>query len=128
MNSDTVSYVVGGAILFGFVVWIYFVYRRHRDRTELLMMELLNQYFKGDISLDLLVDRARDIASHYFLQSAEFHSLAIAAFQRAVDGKTLNQSLSKDDERILFRLLATLKNKFGLTDLYKVEVWRPGSV
>ena len=128
MNSETISYAVGAVAFFGVILLIYSVYRSHRSRIELLITELLNQYFEGKISLDQLADHRRIIASRHFTQSAEFYSLAIDAFQRAVDAKIVDESLSKEDETKLLRSLAALKNEFGLTDLYKVEKQRPGHV
>ena len=61
-----------------------------------------------------------------FIQSTEFYSLVIAAFQRAVDANLEHRPHSRDDERKLLSLLAALKNEFGLTDRYQIEAWRAG--
>jgi hypothetical protein len=89
-------------------------------------MELLKRYFHGDMPADQLGQRTREITHHHFIQGAEFHSLAIEAFQGAVDQNFAHQSHSKAGERKLLGLLAALKNEFGLTDLYQIEGWRAG--
>jgi uncharacterized membrane protein len=127
MDSWTFSSIVWGTVLFGLLLFIYFArYRRRRRTQRLLIMELLKRYFEGDISADQLGQRTREITNHHFIQSAEFHSLAIAGFQRAVDVKLANQSHSKEEESKLLSLLAALKNEFGLTDRYQIEAWRSG--
>ena len=50
-----------------------------------MLMDLLKGYFKGDVPADQLGRRAREIVSRHFTRSDEFYSLAVAAFQRAVD-------------------------------------------
>ena len=72
MNSETISYAVGAVAFFGVILLIYSVYRSHRSRIELLITELLNQYFEGKISLDQLADHRRIIASRHFTQSGNF--------------------------------------------------------
>jgi len=127
MDSDTIIWIVWGAVLVGILISIYFTYRRRRLHTKRqLMMELLKGYFQGDMPADQLGQRTREIADHHFMQSAEFYSLAIAVFQGAVDAKLEYQAHSKEDERKLLSLLAALKKEFGLTDLYQIEAWRAG--
>ena len=118
---------IAGAILIAVLLVLLAIclaYQRRRVRTLLLMMELLKGYFRGDIPTDQLGQRTRDIASRHFLRSAEFYSLAIAAFQSAVDTKLAHQSHSieeVEEESKLLRLLARLKREFGLTDRYQIE-------
>jgi hypothetical protein len=73
--------------------------------------------------VDQLGQCARKIASRHLTGTSEFYSLAIAAFQSAVDAK-LAHLHSEEDERKLLSLLAALKNEFGLTDRYQIEGWR----
>jgi hypothetical protein len=117
---------IGGVILIAIFLSIYLAYRRRRVRTKRLMTELLSRYFRGDIPADQVGERTREITSRHFTRSAEFYSLAIAAFQTAADAKLANQAHSKEDEDKLLRLLAALKGEFGLTDRYRIEAWRPG--
>jgi hypothetical protein len=86
-------------------------------------MELLKQYFRGDILADQLAQHTREMTSRYFIQT-EFQSLAVAAFQHAVDAA--HQLQVKEDDRKLLGLLADLKRKFGLTDLYQIETLNAG--
>jgi len=127
MDGDTIIGIVWGVLLVGILISIYFAYRRRRRRTKrVLIMDLLKQYFEGGMPTKQLGQRTREIASHRFTQSAEFFSLAIAAFQGAVDAKREHQPHSEEDERKLLSLLAAVKKEFGLTDLYQIEAWRPG--
>ena len=87
-------------------------------------MELLKGYFHGDMPADQVGRQARELASPHFLNSAEFYSLAVAAFQSVADAKLTFQPNSKEDESKLVRMLAALKSEFGLTDRYKIEGWR----
>ncbi len=117
---------IAGVILIAIFLSLYLVYRRRRIRMKRLMVELLKGYFDGYMPADQVGQRTREIASRHFLRSAEFYSLAIAAFQSAADATLTHQALSKEDESKLLRLLAALKREFGLTDRYQIEGWRPG--
>ncbi len=125
MDSDTILSIVQGAFLAGILIFIYVAHRRRRFHTKrLLMMELLKRYFQGDMPAGQLGQRAREIAHRHFMRSAEFYSMAVAAFQGAVDARLAYRAHSKEDERKLLGLLAGLKKEFGLTDLYHIEAWR----
>ena len=127
MDSDTIALIVAGAVLAGVLVSICFAYWRRRvRRNRLTMTEHFKRYFQGDLQVDQLGRRIREIASRHFLRSAEFYSLAIAAFQRAVDAKLAHAADAKEAERKLLSLLAAVKREFGLTDRYQIEAWRPG--
>jgi len=127
MDIETFSSIVWTAALVGAVIWIYLARRHRRLRIKrLLILELLKGYFQGEMPADQLGQRTREITGRGFVQSAEFHSLAVAAFQRAIDAKRADQSHSREDERKLLGLFAALKNEFGLTELFQVEAWRAG--
>jgi hypothetical protein len=127
MVSDTIIDIVWGALLVTILVSIYVAYQRRRLRTKrLTMMELLKEYFQGDIPADQLGQRIRAMVGRHFIHGVEFYSLAISAFQGGVDAKLAHQAHSKEDERKLLSLLAALKKEFGLTDRYLSEAWRPG--
>ena len=127
MDIETFSSIVWAVALVGAVVSIYLARRHRRLRIKrLLILELLKGYFQGEMPADQLGQRTREITGRGFMQSAEFHSLAVAAFQRAIDAKVADKSHSGEDERKLLGLFATLKNEFGLTDLFQVEPWRAG--
>jgi len=122
MDSNTFSGIVWGVAVAGIFVWAVFAYYRRLRRTERLQIaELLKQYFQRSISIDELDRRIRRIAGSHFMQGAAFYSLAFAAFQHAVDAK-----LEPTDEGKLLVMFAALRNKFGLTERYKIEGWRAG--
>ena len=127
MDIETFGSIVWTAALVGAVISIYLARRHRRLRIKrLLILELLKDYFQGEISADQLGQRTREITGRGFTQSTEFHSLAVAAFQRAIDAKLADQSHSWEDKRKLLGLFAALKNEFGLTELFQVEAWRAG--
>ena len=127
MDHDTIIYIVWGACLIGILLWICFVYLSRRNRAKrLLLMDLFNGYFRGNVTADQLGQRVREIASRHFTGSPEFYAIAIAAFQNATDATLTNQPHSAADERKLLSLLAALKTEFGLTDRYQIEAWRAG--
>ena len=128
MYIETFSSIVWTAALVGAVISIYLA-RRHRQlrMKRLQILELLKGYFQGDMPADQLGQRTREITGRGFMHSTEFYSLAVAAFQRAMDAKLADQSHSWEDKRKLLGLFAALKNKFGLTDLFLVEAWRAGA-
>ena len=127
MDGDTIMYIVWGVVLLGILISIFIAYWSRRLRAKRLqLMDLFNGYFRGDVSADQLGVRAGQIASRHFMGSAEFYSLAIAAFQSAVDAKLAHQPHSEERQQKLLRMLAALKNEFGLTDRYQIEGWRTG--
>ena len=78
--------------------------------------QLFNVYAQNNISADRLAGSAREIADRLSLSSAGLHFLIKGRFQSLVD-KTVEQLVSsRDDEKNLFDLLATLKKEFTLTD------------
>jgi predicted urease superfamily metal-dependent hydrolase len=88
-------------------------------------MDLLRDYFKGEMPAQQLERRTRDIASQHFTASNEFYALVVSAFQNAADAALAGQAHTKQSERKLLNAMATLKQEFGLTDRYQVEAWRP---
>ena len=127
MDGDIIMYIVWGVALLGILISIFLAYWSRRLRAKRLqLMDLFNGYFRGDVPADQLGQRTRQIASRHFMGGAEFYSLAIAAFQGAVDAKLAHQPHSEERQKKLLRLLAALKNEFGLTDRYLIEGWRTG--
>ena len=129
--SDTTIGVAGAAVAAA-VIFIWLASQRRRNRTRRLVNGLLGEYFNSDMPPDQLGKRSRDIASRHFLLSAEFYSLAIAAYHSAFDANFTKRAGSEDsklarleDENKLLRRLAALKTEFGLTDRYRLEE-RPG--
>jgi hypothetical protein len=127
MKIDTITIIASGALLAAALVILYagHVRRRHQVR-RLLVMDLLRNYFKGDMPAPQLRQRTREIASRHFTGSDEFYALAVSAFQTATDAALAPQARTKQSERKLLNAMANLKQEFGLTDRYQVEGWRPG--
>jgi hypothetical protein len=127
MDGDTIMYIVWGLVLLGILIWFVLAYWNRRLHIKrLLLMDLFTDYFRGDVPADQLGQRTRQITSRHFMGSAEFYSLAIAAFQGAVDAMRGPQPHTEEQQKNLLRLLAALKNEFGLTDRYLTEGWRAG--
>jgi hypothetical protein len=126
MDSDTFSGIVWAVCLIVIVVGVLLARHRRVRRSERLRTgELLNRYFGGDMSIDELDRRIRRVAGRHFLQGAEFYSVAVAAFQGAVDGMPAHKQRTQDENKLMI-LFAALRNKFGMTERYKIEDWRPG--
>jgi hypothetical protein len=127
MEGDSILYIVWGVLLLGILVSIVAAYWSRRLRARRLqLMDLFNGYFRGDVPADQLGQRAHRIASRRFMGSDESFSLAVAAFQGAVDDRLARQPHSEERQQKLLRMLAALKNEFGLTDRYLIEGWRTG--
>jgi len=127
MDTDTIPLIVSAVVLAAVLVGVYVAHRRRQHHFKRqLMMELFKSYFNGDVPADQLGRRTQQIVSQHFVQSPEFYSLAVAAFQGAMDAKLTRRPFAEEDERKLFGLMATLKNVFGIPDLYRIEAWRPG--
>jgi hypothetical protein len=127
MDGDTIIYIVWGVLLLGILISILVAYRSRRLRAKrLLLMELFDRYFRGDMSADQIGQRARQSVGRHFTGGAEFFALVTAAFQNAVDASLSQEPHSEARQKKLLGLLAALKNEFGLTDRYQVEGWRAG--
>jgi hypothetical protein len=127
MDGYAISGIIWAVCLLGIVAALGITYRRRQFRTKLFSLtELLKNYFQGGIPAHQLGGRTREIVGDHFIGSSQFHALAIAAFQSAVDVKLADTSHAEDHERKLLNLLASLKNEFGLPDRYLIEGWRTG--
>ena len=108
-------------------VAIVFVVNRYRQlRARGPMMELLNAYFRGEASLDQVARRAREMAPRHFTSGPEFQSLAVAAFQHAASERLMGKPHTMKDEAELLKMLAAVRNEFGLPERYRIEGWRAG--
>jgi hypothetical protein len=126
MKIDTMTLITSGALLAAALIILFVGHLRRRHHLErLLVVDLLKSYFKGEVPANQLGQRTREIVSRHFTRSDEFYSLAVAAFQTAVDATLTQQTHTEQGERTLLSAMATLKHEFGLTDLYQVEAWRP---
>jgi hypothetical protein len=118
---------VGAAALIAALLVAAYVIRWLRLRgTKQRMGEFLASYFNGDLPLDQLAGRAREIASRRFMGSPACQALVQAAFQRAAEAKLAGRAHSLEIERQLLTALAKVKGEFGLPDRYRSEGWRAG--
>ncbi len=108
------------------VIIVYFVNCRRQLRVRHEMRSLLDEYFEEKIAVERLGRQARELAGRRFTAGNEFFSEAVSAFQRAADEKIAAPTYTIQDENKLLRMLAALKNEFGLTDRYRIEAWRSG--
>jgi hypothetical protein len=90
------------------------------------MGEFLASYFNGDLPLDQLAARAREIAGRRFMGSPACQALVQAAFQRSAEAKLAGRAHSLEIERQLLTALADVKFEFGLPERYRSEGWRAG--
>jgi hypothetical protein len=90
------------------------------------MGEVLAGYFNGDLPLDQLAGRTREIASRSFIASPECQALVQAAFQRATEAKLVGKAHSLEVEKRLLTALAAVRAEFGLPERYRNEGWRAG--
>src|SRR5208282_3874034 len=98
---------VGVAVLVAVLLVVAYLIRWLRLReTKRRMGEFLAGYFNGDLPLDQLGRRAREVASGSFMGSPECHALEI--------------------EKQRLTALADVKSEFGLPDRYQNEGWKAG--
>src|SRR5271166_4003825 len=116
--------VIVVAALAAAIVLLVNRYRQLRARGP--MMELLNAYFRGEASLDQVARRAREMAPRHFTSGPEFQSLAVAAFQHAASERLMGKPHTMKDEAELLKMLAAVRNEFGLPERYRIEGWRAG--
>jgi hypothetical protein len=124
MDRVTVVIIVLAVLAVGGAA-VYFRWNRRR-RTKRLTMELLNGYFQGDIDARQFPRRMRESGDYGFTGAADFYALVTGAFQRAANAQLAHRPYTVEDQNKLLRSLATLKEEFGLPDLYRIEAWRPG--
>jgi len=126
-QMDETAIKVGATALMAALLVIAYVVRKVRLReTSRRMGEALRGYFNGDVPLDGLVRRAREVASLSFIGGQECQALVQAAFQRAADAKLAGKAYSLDAEKKLLTALAAVRSEFGLPERYKNEGWRAG--
>jgi len=109
-----------------FLIAAYVVRRLSVRKAERRMSEIVTAYFNGDLPLDELARRSRELASWSFIGGPQCQALVQAAFQRAAETKLAGAAASLDVEKKLMNALADLKSEFGLPERYKSEGWRAG--
>jgi hypothetical protein len=126
MDERTVTNVGVVALIAALLVVGYLIRWLRLRQTKRRMGEFLARYFDGDLPLDQLAQRAREIASWRFMGSSECQALVQAAFQRSTKAKLAVEAYSLETERKLLTALANVKSEFGLPDRYRNEGWRAG--
>jgi hypothetical protein len=116
--------LISGIVLVAIAAILLFQ-RARRLRAGRELVGVLDDYFKSGSSVESLGQRARELAGGGYLHSSDFFALAVTAYQHAV-AELSTRPHSPEDERRLMGLLARIKIKFGLADLYQVEGWRAG--
>jgi len=118
---------VGVAVLVAVLLVVAYLIRWLRLReTKRRMGEFLAGYFNGDLPLDQLGRRAREVASGSFMGSPECQALVQSAFQRSAEAKLAGKAHSLEIEKQLLTALADVKSEFGLPDRYQNEGWKAG--
>jgi len=120
MDRLLVLQVVCAALVVG-----YFVLRYRRERFRRAMRVALAEYFAGRTEVGELGRRARETVGRSFLGGNACFAESISADQRAVDAARAGKRPAGDEAKLV-RLLAALKNEFGLTERYQIEGWRAG--
>ncbi len=125
--DEATAIKIGVAALIAALLIVVYVVRGLRLRaTNRRMGEFLAGYFNGDLPLDQLASRAREVASRRFMGSPECQALVQSAFQRAAEAKLAGKSHSLEVEKRLLTALADLRSEFGLPERYKNEGWKAG--
>lgn len=125
--DERIAINVGAAALIAAVVVIAYLVRWARLRqAQRRMAEIVAGYFNGDVPLDQLIGRARQVASRSFIGSSECQAIVQAAFHRAAEVKLAGAAYSLEAEKKLLNALADVRTEFGLPERYLNEGWRAG--
>jgi len=125
--DERTAVTVGAAALIAALAIVAYVVRRVRLReTKRRIGEFLSGYFNGDLPLDQLARRAREVASRGFMGSPECQAFVQSAFQRAAEAKLAGKAHSLDAEKKLLTALAAVRSEFGLPERYRNEGWKAG--
>lgn len=108
------------------LVAAYIISRLKLRQTKQRMEQFLAEYFNGDLPLDQLARRAREVASPSFIGSRDCQALVQAAFQRSAEAKLVGKAYSLEIEKQLLAALADVRSEFGLPERYRSEGWRAG--
>jgi hypothetical protein len=126
MNERIAIYLGAAALIAALLIVAYVIRAVRRRQTKRRIGEFLAGYFDGDIPLDELARRAREVASRSFLGGPECQALVHVGFQRAAEAKLVGKSRSLEIEKKLLAALADLRSEFGLPERYKNEGWKAG--
>ncbi len=126
MDERTAINVGVAALVAASVIAAYVVRRVRVRETKRRMGEFLAGYFNGDLSLDQLARRAREVSSRRFIGSAECQAVVQTAFQRAAEARLVGKAHTQEVEKKLLTALSAVRSEFGLPEQYKNEGWRAG--
>ncbi len=126
MDESTAINVGVATLVAALLIAAYIVRGRRLRETKRRMGELVADYFNGDLPLDQLARRAREVASRSFIGSPECQALVQGAFQRAAEAKLVGKTPSLDAEKKLLTALAAVRAEFGLPERYQNEGWKAG--
>jgi hypothetical protein len=126
MDERTLINIGAAALIAALLIAAYLVRTLRLRETKRRMGEVLAGYFNGDLPLDQLAGRTREIASRSFIGSPECQALVQAAFQRAAEAKLVGKAHSLEVEKRLLTALAAVRAEFGLPERYRNEGWRAG--
>ncbi len=126
MDERTAINVGAAALVAVLLVAAYVIQWLRLRQAKRRMAECLAGYFNGELPLDQLARRAREIASRRFAASPECQALVQAAFQRSAEAKLAGKAHSLEAEKKLLTALAEVKSEFGLPDRYQNEGWKAG--
>ncbi len=125
MDESTAINVSVATLVAALLIAAYIVRGRRLREMKRRMGELVADYFNGDLPLDQLARRAREVASRNFIGSPECQALVQGAFQRAAEAK-LGEAPSLEAEKKLLTALAAARAEFGLPERYQNEGWKAG--
>jgi hypothetical protein len=114
------------ALVAALLIAAYIIHWLRLRQTKQRMEQFLAEYFNGDLPLDQLARRAREVASRSFIGSRDCQALVQAAFQRSAEAKLVGEAYSLEIEKRLLAALADVRSEFGLPERYRSEGWRAG--
>jgi hypothetical protein len=126
MDQGTAINVGAAALIAALLVAAYIIRWLRLRETKRRMGEFLTGYFNGDLPLDQLTRRTREVASRSFTGSRDCQALVQAAFQRSAEAKLAGKAYSLEIEKQLLAALADVRSEFGLPERYRSEGWRAG--
>jgi hypothetical protein len=126
MDERTAISIGVAVVIAAALILAYFIRGIRLRQAMRRIGEFLPGYFNGEVPLDQLAVRAREVASRRFLGSPECQALVQAAFQRAAEAKLGGKAYSLEAERKLLTALADVRSEFGLPERYQTEGWKAG--
>jgi len=114
------------ALVAALLIAAYIIHWLRLRQTKQRIEQFLAEYFNGDLPLDQLARRAREVAGRSFIGGQDCQALVQAAFQRSAEAKLAGEAYSLEIEKRLLAALADVRSEFGLPERYRSEGWRAG--